>query len=290
MSEMQKRNTDLWFSELQTPNMKLGLKISGILRNIQTDFQHLLVAETYEYGRILVLDGAVQLTERDEFCYHEMMAHVPLFAHEGPSRVLIVGGGDGGILRECLKHDRVKEVTLVDIDKEVVKASRDFFPDVSCSMDDERARILNMDALEFIKDHTNAFDVVIVDSTDPVDFAAGLFKSSFYRDVFNSLDEKGILVAQTESPFAEPELVRQAVEEMRTVFPKVSLYTGFMPTYPTGMWTYTAGSKYYDPSDVTDPSLKCDTRYYSHNIHKASFVLPPFVKDLLEGKRRVNSN
>lgn len=284
MQEMKKRDTDLWFSELQTPDLKLGLKLTNILRNIQTDYQHLLVAETFEYGRILVLDGAIQLTEKDEFCYHEMMAHVPLCAHEFPSRILIVGGGDGGIMRECLKHDRVEEVTLVDIDSEVVKASRDFFPTVSCSMDDKRARILNMDALEFIVDHKSSFDVVIVDSTDPVDFAAGLFQSSFYRDVYDSLDERGIIVAQTESPFAEPELLKQAYEEMGSVFPKVSLFLGYMPTYPTGMWTYTAGSKYYEVSDIANRTFNGKTRYYSYDIHRASFVLPPFVKNII-GKK-----
>ena len=287
MKEIKKRDTDLWFSELQTPDLKLGLKLTNVLRNIQTDYQHLLVADTFEYGRILVLDGAIMLTEKDEFCYHEMMAHIPLCAHEAPSRVLIVGGGDGGILRECLKHDRVAEVTLVDIDKEVVKASRDFFPTVSCAMDDKRARILNMDALEFIVDHKSSFDVVIVDSTDPVDFAAGLFRSPFYRDVYNSLDEKGIIVAQTESPFAEPELLKHTYEEMRSVFPKVSLYLGYIPTYPTGMWTYTAGSKYYEVSDIANRSFNKETRYYSYDIHRASFVLPPFVKDII-GKQEDN--
>lgn len=282
MEKMEKRNTDLWFTEFQTQNMQLGLKINNILRNVQTRYQHLLVAETIEYGRLLALDGAIQLTEKDEFCYHEMMAHIPISAHSLPERVLIVGGGDGGILRECLKHDFIKEVTLVDIDQEVINSSREFFPSISCAMDDPRARILTMDALEFIKENQNCFDVVIVDSTDPVDFAAGLFQSPFYGDVFNSLTSKGIVIAQTESPFAEPALLKQAVSEMKTAFKQVAVCLGYMPTYPTGMWSYTVGSKFNDPARIVNRPCNIKTKYYTAEIHKASFVLPPFVREIVE--------
>jgi len=276
-----KRHTDIWFTENQSPDMKLSLRVDKILLNKTTDFQDIFVAETREYGRIMALDGAIQVTDKDEFCYHEMMAHIPICAHPDPRRILIVGGGDGGVLRECLKHQFIKEAVLVDIDKEVVQASIDFFPAISKGMKDPRAKVLNMDALGFIREHTNEFDIVIVDSTDPVDFAAGLFQSPFYTDVYNSLKPEGLMIAQTESPFAEAKLLRQAYSEMKKVFPLVSLCWGAMPTYPTGFWTYTIGSKEFDPAQTRHPAPE-DCKYYSSKLHLNSFVLPPFLENLLE--------
>lgn len=282
MEVIGRRTTDLWFTECQTQNMKLNLRISDILLNKDTEYQHIMVADSEEYGRILVLDGAIQITQRDEFCYHEMMAHIAMCSHPDPSRVLIVGGGDGGVLREVVKYDKLEKVILVDIDKEVIQASRDYFPEVSCGMDHPKAEILTMDAMKFILDHKDYFDIIIVDSTDPVDFAAGLFQSTFYSDVYRSLKTHGLLVAQTESPFAEPKLMKQAYEEMNKVFPDVYLCWGAMPTYPTGMWTYTIGAKgKIDPRDSlrTPPA---GLKYYSSDIHKHSFTLPAFVKEILQ--------
>lgn len=283
MEVWPKRVMDIWFTENQSTDMKLSLRIKDILLNKTTDFQDILVAETDQYGRIMVLDGAIQITETDEFCYHEMMAHIPICAHSAPRKILIIGGGDGGVLRECLKHPFVEEVILVDIDKEVVQASRDFFPHVSSGMDDQRATILNLDALAFIREHKNEFDVAIVDSTDPVDFAAGLFQSPFYGDVFDSLKADGIMIAQTESPFAEASLLKQAYQEMYKVFPIVSVCWGPMPTYPTGFWTYTVGSKSMRPNEPRNPE-PMDCKYYTSRIHSNSFVLPPFLETLLELK------
>ena len=281
MEVIGRRITDLWFTECQTENMKLDLRISDILLNKDTEYQHIMVADTEEYGRIMVLDGAIQITERDEFCYHEMMAHVAMCSHPEPSRVLIVGGGDGGILREIVKYDILDKVTLVDIDKEVIQASRDFFPGVSCGLNHSKAEILPMDAMEFIINHENQFDVIIVDSTDPVDFAAGLFQSSFYSDVFKSLKKMGLLVAQTESPFAEPRLMKQAYLEMKKTFKDVYLCWGAMPTYPTGMWTYTIGGKGIDPQ-IPQRTPPAGLKYYSEAIHKHCFTLPVFLQEIIE--------
>lgn len=280
---MEKRTTDLWFSEYQTPNLRLGLRISGILANRHTAYQHLMVADTEQYGRLMALDGAIQVTERDEFTYHEMLSHIALSAHPNPRNVLVVGGGDGGTAREAVRHDSVDKVVLVDIDQEVMDASREFFPALSQGLDHSKVTVLAMDALEFIRGKRNVFDVVLVDSTDPVDFAEGLFMEPFYRDVFNSLTEDGFLVAQTESPFAEPAILSGAVAEMKRVFPIVRVYWGAMPTYPTGTWTYAIGSKKFDPWE-TRSSLPSGTRYYSGEIHKACFVLPPFLQDIVCGR------
>jgi spermidine synthase len=280
MKVFPKRLNDVWFTEKQTPNMNLSLKITGILRNIETPYQSLMVAESLEYGRFLVLDGAIQITERDEFTYHEMMAHLLLCSHPNPQRVLVVGGGDGGIIREIVKHQLPKEIFLVDIDEEVTRASRDFFPSVSSGLEDPRVTVLHQDALVFMKDRENYFDAIVVDSTDPVDFAAGLFQAPFYRDVLQALREDGMMVAQTESPFAEEDLLRDTYKEMSSVFPKVYVAWGAMPTYPTGMWTYMVGSKKEDPRKPLR-QVPQETRDYSEKIHELSFELPPFVKALL---------
>ncbi|MFP4481276.1 MAG: polyamine aminopropyltransferase [Thermovirgaceae bacterium] len=280
---MEKRKADMWLTEYQTPDMRLGLRMKSVLRDLKTPYQHLLVVDTEQYGRTLVLDGAIQLTETDEFTYHEMMVHVAMCSHPGPTDVLVIGGGDGGSIREILRHDTVRKAVLVDIDEEVIKASREFFPGVSCGLDDPRVEVRSMDALEFIKGRESCFDVIVVDSTDPVDFAEGLFREPFYRDVYHALREDGMMVAQTESPFAEPRLLFDAVAEMKKVFPVVKVFWGVMPTYPTGMWTYTIGSKTRDPETVLR-EVPGETKYYTSAIHKAAFTLPPFIVDLLEGE------
>lgn len=280
---MEKRKTDIWFTEYQTQDMRLGLRIKKVLANIQTPYQHLVVADTEQYGRMMALDGAIQVTEKDEFTYHEMLTHVALSAHPDPRKVLIVGGGDGGTAREAVKHCSVSEVVLVDIDQEVINASREFFPTLSCGLDHPKVQVLTMDALEYIRGKKGEFDVVLVDSTDPVDFAEGLFREPFYRDVCNSLNDEGFLVAQTESPFSDPDILTGAISEMKRVFPIVRVFWGSMPTYPTGTWTYAVGSKRHDPETIRS-EIPDGTRYYSDAVHRAAFVLPRFVEELLKDR------
>jgi spermidine synthase len=281
MDTRPKRFNELWITEEQSPDMKLSLRVSDVLLNVKSPYQDILLVETGEYGRMMILDGAIQITERDEFCYSEMMAHVALSSHPDPRRVLIVGGGDGGVLREVLRHKSVEKATLIDIDEEVINASKRFLPTISAALEDPRADVKPMDAMVYIKAAKEEFDVAIVDSTDPVEFAAGLFESPFYRDIHNALKKDGMVVAQTESPFTDRNVVRDAFREMSSVFPVVRMYWGAMPTYPSGMWTYTVGSKTADPSLPLRPAPE-GTKYYTSEIHRASFVLPPFVIDLLK--------
>ena len=281
MEIRQKRANDLWFSEEQTSNMKLSLRLSDVLMSKSSPYQDILVVNTDEYGRMLVLDGAIQITERDEFFYAEMMAHVALCSHPSPERVLIIGGGDGATLREVLRHKNIVKATLVDIDEEVIKASKEYLPTISVAFEHPRADIRPMDALKFVASCHNEFDVVIVDSTDPVEFAAGLFRAPFYRDVLNALKDDGIIVAQTESPVSDTHVVRGAYSEMLTVFPVVKICWSPMPSYPSGMWTYTIGSKKHDPAVVRRPAPE-GTKYYTEDIHRAAFTIPPFLRDLLK--------
>lgn len=280
MEPMARRETDLWFTEYQTPDMRLGLRISDILLNVQTPYQHLLVVKTEQYGNLMALDGAIMITERDEFTYHEMMSHLALCSHPKPKRVLVVGGGDGGIVRELVRYDVLEKVTLVDIDEQVIEASRKFFPSISCALGHPKVEVRPMDALVYIKDHQDEFDVIIVDSTDPVDFAAGLFEEAFFRDVHRALRDDGMVVSQTESPMGHPDILRTAYREMRKVFPVVELCWGIMPTYPTGSWTYTIASKVHDPRKPLRLPPE-GTKYYSSKIHEACFVLPPFLEKIL---------
>jgi spermidine synthase len=276
----EKRENSLWLTEEQTSGMRLSLKVGEVLFQKKTPYQDILIVDTPEYGRTLVLDGAIQLTERDEFCYSEMMAHVPLCAHPDPRRVLVVGGGDGAILREVLRHPGVEVCTLIDIDREVIEASKKYLPAASCMFGDARADVRCMDALDYIRTTGDRFDVAIVDSTDPVEFAAGLFQSPFYADIKKILNPGGLMTELTESPFSDTALMKQAMEQMRTVFPIVKMYWGAVPTYPSGMWTYGAASLSPDPAA---PLRSVEgTRYYTGEIHKAAFVLPPFLRELAE--------
>ena len=275
-----KRLNELWLSEYSTDNLKLSMRAKNIIHSEKTQYQDLLIADTYEYGRVMMLDGAYQLTEKDEFCYSEMMAHVPLCAHKNPEKVLIIGGGDGAIMREVLKHDCVKKCTLIDIDERVVECSRKFLPFAGCPSNDERAEVKFMDAMKFIHETSELYDVVIIDSTDPVDFAAGLFQSGFYGDVKKIMSPDAMLSELTESPFTDKDLMIQAINEMRKVFPIVKMYWGVVPTYPSGMWTYGIASM---SGEVAEPLRNVkNTKYYTNEIHRASFILPPFLEELIK--------
>ncbi len=289
MTSREKRRNEVWFTEESTDHLRLSLRLEGELLRKETPYQSILVADTAEYGRMMVLDGAIQVTERDEFFYHEMMVHVALCSHPDPRRVLIVGGGDGGSLREVVRHGSVEKAVLVDIDEEVIKASREFFPSLSSAMDDPRAEILSMDAMVYMKDHRGEFDVVIVDATDPVDMAAGLFRLPFYRDVWDAMGEGGFMATHIESPVTDAAVAVPAYRAMKEVFPGVYPYLGFMPTYPSGMWLYALGSKGHDPSSPVREAPG-GLRYYSPAVHRASFALPPFLIEMLEGKNDPVSN
>lgn len=276
---------ELWFTEKQTENLGLSLKVTKTLHVEQTDYQHLAVLDTKQYGRMLALDGIVQTTVADEFVYHEMIAHVPLITHPNPKRVAVIGGGDGGAIREILKHPSVEEAVLVEIDGRVIEASRQYLPEISCGLSDPRVRILVADGIAHIREKENYYDVIIIDSTDPIGAAVGLFSSEFYASVFKALTDDGIMVAQTESPFANQEIVRKSFAGISQNFPIAELYLAVVPTYPGGLWSFTMGSKKVHPleADLTRAN-GLETRYYNADIHTAAFKLPNFVRKLLETK------
>jgi spermidine synthase len=273
---------DLWYTEKQTENMGLSLKVESLLHRETTPYQELAVLDTVQYGRMLVLDGMVQTTEKDEYVYHEMITHVALYTHPNPRRVAVVGGGDGGAVREILKHPSIEKVVLAEIDEAVIEAARRYLPSISSALDDPRVDIMVGDGIAHIKTRRDAYDIVFVDSTEPVGAAVGLFSRDFYQAIHEALTEDGILVAQTESPYVNASLIEKSFGHIRSIFPVSRLYLACVPTYPTGLWSFSLGSKKYDPLQVDFKARQAvPTVYYNPDVHRAAFALPNFVRDLI---------
>ncbi|HHX28777.1 MAG: polyamine aminopropyltransferase [Bacillota bacterium] len=268
---------ELWFTEEWVPGLELSVQVKSIVHKAKTKFQELAIYDTEALGRILVLDDVIQTTEIDEHIYHECIVHVPLLAHPNPEEVLIVGGGDGGSLREVLKHPSVKRATLVDIDEGVIEASKRFLPQWNTGWSDPRARVVIANGLDFVAKAKEEYDVVIVDSTDPIGPGEALFREEFYRSIKGALRPGGVMSAQTENPIFMPDLVRTVFGRVANVFPVAKLYTGPMPTYPGGFWCYTCATLGPDPSEPVREPQGLAFRYYSPEIHRRAFVLPPEV-------------
>jgi spermidine synthase len=274
---------ELWYTEKQTESFGITAKITKTYVNEQTDFQQLDMIETEEFGTMLVLDGMVMTTVKDEFVYHEMVAHPVLFTHPNPEHVLVVGGGDGGVIREVMKHPKVKKAVLVDIDGKVIEYSKKYLPTIAGELDNPRVEVLVNDGFMHIHDHKNTYDVIMVDSTEPVGPAANLFTRGFYQGIFEALKEDGIFVAQTDNPWFKADLIQSVNRDVKEVFPIVRVYGANIPTYPSGLWTFTMGSKKYDPLQVEESSIpELETKYYTPRLHAAAFVLPKFVEDLVK--------
>ena len=273
----------IWFSELQTPDLAISVRLEQTLHNEKTPYQELAVVDTGAYGRMLLLDNIIQTTVKDEFFYHEMIAHVPLNTHPQPRTALVIGGGDGGVVREIVKHPTIEKVTLVEIDARVVANAREYLPEISCGLDDARVEIRFEDGIEHVRQRENTYDVIIVDSTDPIGPAVGLFSAEFYRNVYRALKPEGIFVAQTESPLFNSKLIRRIQRDLQEIFPIARLYLTTVPTYPGGLWSFSLGSKEHDPLRVDwRQAPQITTRYYTPAIHQAAFSLPPFVQEFLE--------
>ncbi|MDA8334788.1 MAG: polyamine aminopropyltransferase [Peptococcaceae bacterium] len=273
---------NLWFTEVQTKNVMLSLATENLLHIEKTDYQELAVIEHKDLGRVLFLDSVIQTSTRDEFVYHEMISHVPMNTHPHPRRVLVVGGGDGGTVREIVKHPTVEKVVLAEIDERVVWAAREYLPEISAALGDPRVEIRIGDGNVLVRENENAFDLIIVDSTDPVGPGEVLFSRDFYGAVSRALKEDGLFVAQTESPFYNEDLIRRVQQDLSAIFPVTRLYLAAIPTYPGGLWSFSLGSKKHDPLDLDERDFRhCATRYYSPAVHLAAFALPPFVRQII---------
>ncbi|MGG3448980.1 MULTISPECIES: polyamine aminopropyltransferase [Bacillaceae] len=273
--------SELWYTEKQTDNYGITMKVKRTLHTEQTEFQYLEMAETEEWGNMLFLDGMVMTSQRDEFVYHEMVAHVPLFTHPNPENVLVVGGGDGGVIREILKHPSVKKATLAEIDGKVIEYSKIHLPEIAGELENPRVEVKVGDGFMHIAESEQEYDVIMVDSTEPVGPAVNLFTKGFYAGISKALKEDGIFVAQCDNPWFKADLIRQVQADVKEIFPITRLYTANIPTYPSGLWCFTIGSKKYDPLAVEDSRFfDIETKYYTKELHKACFALPKFVQEL----------
>ena len=278
----------LWFSEEHTPNVKLSIRVEKQLFMGQSEFQRIDVFTSPEFGRFLTLDGFMMLTEKDEFIYHEMIVHVPMSVHPCAKKVLVIGAGDGGVLRELTKYDCVEQIDLCEIDEMVVDVCKEFLPQTACGFDDSRVKLHFQDGLKFIRRCENEYDLIIVDSTDPFGPGEGLFTKEFYGNCFKALNEDGIMVNQHESPFYEEDAVAMQRAHKRIVesFSISRVYQAHIPTYPSGHWLFGFASKKYHPIENLDATrwkaLGLSTRYYNPNLHRGAFALPNYVEELLK--------
>lgn len=277
---------DLWFHDSveMSHGCRTSIKIQDVLCHYQTPFQELAIFETESLGKMFVLDNVTMLTEFDEFSYHEMIAHVPLLVHPDPKKILIIGGGDGGTAREVLKHPSVQEVHLCEIDQEVIRACRKYLPSLASSFDDARVKTFLEDGAAFVTEHPDAYDVILVDSTDPVGPGRVLFQQKFYEDMKKALRHDGIAVTQCESIFLHRKLIREVSSFAKEIYPKVSYYTTHVPTYPSGIIGFLFCSLRYDPLDDLSRERAAtleNLRYYSPEVHRAAFTLPRFAVDLV---------
>ncbi|MEZ4452069.1 MAG: polyamine aminopropyltransferase [Nannocystaceae bacterium] len=271
-----------WFYEHYKDRSATGIRLDRLVHAEQSAYQSIKVYETVGHGRLLTLDDLVMLTELDEFVYHELLTHLPLCAHPRPERVLVVGGGDGGTVRECLRHPEVAEVVLCEIDERVTRVCQAHIPSVAGDVDDPRVTLVFADAIAYVREHPGAFDAILVDSTEPEGPAAGLFARDFFVDLRRALRPGGVISAQTESPFYAADTVRAAFTGLRTVFAEVHAYYGAIPTYPSGCWTFALASDTRTPADVDAArATALGGRYVNEGVIRGAFLLPEFIRRLV---------
>jgi len=276
---------ELWFTEYQTKNLGLTARVKETLFMGKSEFQDIAVVDTYEFGRMLVLDGVLQTSIFDEYIYHEMIAHVPLGVHPNPQNVLVIGGGDGGSVREIVKHTAVQQVEMVEIDGLVVEVSKKYLPEISVALIQEHPKLqLKIgDGIGHMAGAANKYDVIIVDCSDPIGPGEGLFTPAFYQDVYKALRTDGLFVQQTESPFYHQPLLKRLRQDIATLFPITRTYLAQIPLYPSGTHCFTIGSKKYDPLTVDKSHVsQMETRYYNRDLQLSCFALPNFIQELFK--------
>lgn len=279
---------DLWFSEYHTENTKFSIKFEKQILSVQSRFQRIDILETIDFGKILVLDGYLMFTEKDEFIYHEMMVHVPMAVNPNIKKVLVIGAGDGGVVRELTGYKDIESIDLVEIDPMVVEVCKEYIPQTAHKLEDPRVHIYYEDGLRFIRRKVEIYDLIIVDSTDPFGPGESLFTKEFYGNSFNALKEDGIMVNQHESPYYERDAIacKRAHKRIVDSFPIAKVYQAHIPTYPSGHWLFGFASKKYHPiKDLKEKEWNdrvLDTKYYTTKLHQGAFYLPRYVEEILK--------
>ena len=272
-----------WFYEHYRDVSAIGIQTTALVHSEKSRYQTVTVHDTAGHGRLLTLDNMVMLTELDEFVYHELLAHVPLCVHPDPRQVLVVGGGDGGSVREVLAHPSVERVVQCEIDERVTRVCQELIPSVAGKLGDPRVELVFADAAAYVKDHPRSFDVILVDSSEPIGPAAALFKPDFFQSLATALRPGGAISCQAESPFYAPEVVRELFGSARESFAEVHGYYGVIPTYPGGGWVFCLASQTLRP-DAFDRERAgaLASRYYSPAVATGAFALPPFIQALVQ--------
>ncbi|MCP4669850.1 MAG: spermidine synthase [Desulfobacula sp.] len=276
---------DGWFSEIcpMWPGIALSIEIEEVLYSNRSKFQQIDMFLTKNHGKMLVLDGIIQLTQSDEFAYQEMLAHVPLFAHPNPENILVIGGGDGGILREANRHECIKNIDFCEVDEEVIKVCKEFLPDLACGFDDARVNVHIADGNAFIQEQKNKYDVIIVDSSDPIGPGEALFEPPFYKNLKSALRKDGIIATQGESFFLHKECVANLMKIIKPLFDSHAYSYFLVPTYPggnIGICLGSLGPELKKPCRTMTKNFQKQLKYYTPQIHRASFVMPNFAINL----------
>jgi len=271
-----------WFSEQSSlwPGQSFSLEVEEVLFEGKSNYQEVLVFKSKTYGTVLVLDGAIQVTERDEFSYQEMLAHLPLCSHPNPKKVLVIGGGDGGILREIAKHKTVEEITICEIDKMVIDVSKKYLPELAKGFDDPRVTTFIGDGCAYMKSKDKEWDVIIVDSSDPVGPAETLFQKEFYEYMKKSLRPEGIICCQAECQWLHLKIIQELLNFSKSLYKHAEYAYTTIPTYPCGQIGFLLGSL-GDSCKIPKRKLDIETKYYNFEVHKAAFVLPQFASKAL---------
>ncbi|MBS7812627.1 polyamine aminopropyltransferase [Roseococcus pinisoli] len=286
--------TETWVNETLYPDWAQRFRVKQELARVKSDFQDILIFESFSHGRVMLLDGVVQITERDEFVYQEMLTHQPLLAHGAAKRVLIIGAGDGGVLRRVLEHRNVEKAVMVEIDGEVIRLAKEFLPAISGdAWNDPRAEVIVGDGIDYVrKAEAGSFDVVIVDSTDPIGVGEVLFTDEFYQNAARLLSANGVIVNQCGVPFMQADELRETSERRGKFFPDIWAYVAAVPTYVGGYMTLGWAAKAKGLRDVPVAEIRAraekagilgKTRYWTPEIHVGAFQLPPYISENLEG-------
>ncbi|GAB7365601.1 hypothetical protein MBLNU230_g6670t1 [Neophaeotheca triangularis] len=281
---------DGWFREISPmwPGQAMTLKVNQIVHHEKSQYQDVLIFESSDYGMVLVLDNVIQCTERDEFSYQEMITHLAMFAHPSPKKVLVIGGGDGGVLREVVKHDCVEEAVLCDIDEAVIRLSKKYLPGMSVGMQHPKVKVHVGDGFKFLEDYKDCFDVIITDSSDPEGPAEVLFQKPYFELLRGALREGGVITTQAENPWLHLSMITNLKKVCKEVFPVAEYGWTTIPTYPSGQIGFMVCSKDAD-RDVKKPLRSWGQeeeekllKYYSKEVHEAAFVLPTFARKALK--------
>ncbi len=285
---------DFWFSEMHTSNVKMSIRVEKQLFSGTSDFQRIDVFESPEFGKFVTSDGSVIFSEQDEFTYDEMIVHVPMAVHPNVRKVLVIGGGDGGVARELSHYEEIEHIDVVEPDEMFVNVCREFFPDNSKGLDDPRVSVINRDGLRVLRGKQDEYDLIINDSTDPFGHTAGLFTKEFYGSCFKALHDDGIMVYQHGSPFfdEDEEACRAMHRKAYKSFPISRVYQAHIPTCPSGYWLFGFASKKYHPLKDLD-AKRWDERgiktwYYTTHLHMGAFMLPKYVEDMLMEEERAD--